>query len=231
MRMYAVDVVCTVMCGPWGPVAIVVAGVGWDAIGELRIVVLVLVAGGDAGVVVSADDCVDTADEGPWAKAGILEADEDADAGISSRGCKVVGGVEISGAAGAGGGGIENALGGLEEAPASAGIDESGCSADDVGKSPTVGGGPPNQCSGSPACSPGSGKLAVLRRPMLPSLDGVLSTEGHRVSLSCSFRSTRSRSDSVSFRSCTSVARSGLDGGVGAELLRTNGGDGEGGRG
>jgi len=43
--MYAVDVVCTVMCGPCGPVAIVVAVGGCDAGGELAIVVLVLADG------------------------------------------------------------------------------------------------------------------------------------------------------------------------------------------
>lgn len=170
------------------------------------------------------------------ARAGILEADEEADAGISSRGCKVVGGVEISGAEGGGGSGSENALGGAEEVIVGASTEESGCSADNVGNGPAVGDGTPSRCSGSPACSPGSGKLAVLRRPMLPSLDGGViefgSIDGHGVSMSCSFRSTRSRSDSVSLRSCTSVvAEGGLEGGVGAELLRTNGGVGEGARG
>ena len=144
--------------------------------------------------------------------------------------------MEISGAEGGGGGGSEKALGGAEEVTAGASIDESGCSADNIGNGPAVDGGAPSRCSGSPACTPGSGKLAVLRRPMLPSLDGGViefgSIDGHGVSMSCSFRSTRSRSDSVSFRSCTSVvAEGGLEGGVGAELLRTNGGVGEGGRG
>lgn len=43
--MYAVDVVCTVMCRPCGPVAIVVVADGWEEGGELRVVVPVLVAG------------------------------------------------------------------------------------------------------------------------------------------------------------------------------------------
>jgi hypothetical protein len=81
----------------------------------------------------------------------------------------------------------------------------------------------------------------VLRRSMLSSLDGgvmLLGTiDDHRESFSFSFRSTRSRSESVSLRSWTSAraAERGLDGGVGAELLRFSGGIGfkfgEGGRG
>ena len=43
--MYAVDVVCTVMCGPCGPVAIVVAVNGWDGGGELSTAVLMFVVG------------------------------------------------------------------------------------------------------------------------------------------------------------------------------------------
>lgn len=61
---------------------------------------------------VGADDCGgDTAVEGAWARGGILEADEDAEEGISRRGCKVVCGVKTSGAAGGDGGGSEIALG------------------------------------------------------------------------------------------------------------------------
>lgn len=42
MRMYAVDVVCTVMCGPCGPVVIVVAvDGGGGSGGELTIVLIV----------------------------------------------------------------------------------------------------------------------------------------------------------------------------------------------
>jgi len=98
-----------------------------------------------------ADDCGDTADAEAWVVGGILEADEDADAGISSKGCKVVGGVEISGAAGGGGGGggSENALGGAKE-PA-AGIDRSGCISYDIGNGVDAGGGVSKRYSGSPA--------------------------------------------------------------------------------
>jgi hypothetical protein len=46
VRMYAVGVVWTVMCGPCGPVAIVVALHGWDEGGGLRIVVVLMVGWG-----------------------------------------------------------------------------------------------------------------------------------------------------------------------------------------
>jgi len=221
------------------------------------VLVLVLVVGCDAEVLedtgVGADDdgaegCVNTE---AWAWGGLFEADEDedADAGISSRGCKVVGGVEISGAAGGGCGGSEKALVGAKEAEAGgAGIDESVCSADDVEKvigvggriDGRIGGGRTSNrcdsCNGSPSWLLGRGKLAVLHRPMLSSLDGGVmllgTTDGHEASFTFSSHSTQSRSDSASFRSCTGVgAASGLDGGVGAELLRFSAGVGEGGRG
>lgn len=129
----------------------------------------------------------------------------------------MVGGVEITGAVGGGGGGSENGLGGVKEAEAAAGvIEESGCSTDIVKNVLGVDGATSSWCKGSPTCSPGRGKLAVLRPPMSSSLDGG------DVPISSPSRSIRSRSDSVSFNSSTLVvAGHGLDGGgVGAELLR-----------
>ena len=154
------------------------------------------------------DDCVDTE---AWIWGGVLEADEDADAGISSRGCKVVGGVKISGAAGGGGGGSENALGEVKEAEAGVGVDEvgmdaGGCIADAVKNVLDVDGAISRWCNGSPAWWPGRGKLAVLRRPVLSSLVMLLGTiDDHGAPISSPFRSTRSRSESVSFKSSTLV--------------------------
>ena len=170
------------------------------------------------------DDCVDTE---AWTWGGVLEADEDADAGISSRGCKVVGGVKISGAAGGGGGGSENGLG-VKEAEAEAGVDDagmdgSGCIAGVAKNVLDVDGPISRWCNGSPAWWPGRGKLAVLRRPVISSLVMLLGPiDDHGAPISSPFRSTRSRSESVSFKSSTLVeAGYGLDGGgVGAELFR-----------
>ena len=120
----------------------------------------------------------------------MFEADEDTDEGISSRGCRVVGGADISGAAGGGGGGNEKALGAVKEAEA--GIDDSGCSEGDVENVPDVGGRTFSRCSGSPACSPGKGKLAVLRRPILFSLDGGVVLPGTMDGHGASFSSSRS---------------------------------------
>ena len=52
------------------------------------------------------ENCVGTE---AWTWGGVSEADEDSDAGISSRRCEVVGGVKIPGAAGGDGGRSENA--------------------------------------------------------------------------------------------------------------------------
>jgi hypothetical protein len=78
-----------------------------------------------------ADAGVDTVNGWAWAWGGVFEADEEADAAISSRGCKVVGGVETSGGVGGGGGGSENGLGGAKEAEAEADTGESTCRAED----------------------------------------------------------------------------------------------------
>jgi hypothetical protein len=82
-----------------------------------------------------ADAGVDTVNGWAWAWGGVFEAGEEADAGVSSRGRKVVGGVKTSGAAGGGGGGggggNKNALGGAKEEEAEADTGESACSAED----------------------------------------------------------------------------------------------------
>jgi hypothetical protein len=151
----------------------------------------------------------------------MLEADEEADAGVSIRGCKVS--VENSGAAGGGGGGSENPLGGAKEEEAEAGTDESVCRVEDGGGFSVL------VVGDVPARRHGRGKLAVLRRSMLSSLDGRVTLLGtiddHQESFSFSFCTTRSRSGSASLR-CWTPARAerGLDGGVGAELLRFSGG-------
>lgn len=92
-----------------------------------------------------AEDCVDTE---AWAWGGVFEADEDADARISSGGCKVVGGVEISGVADGGGGGSAKAEAGA--GIDGAGIYASGCSADDVKNVLDVDGATSSWYNGSP---------------------------------------------------------------------------------
>ena len=112
-----------------------------------------------------ADTCVDTEARAPG---GVFEADEDADLGRSSRGCKVVGRVEITppNAAGGGDSGSEHGLGGVKVGEVGAGMmDKSGCSADAVKNVLDVDGATPSRCLLDR-------KLAGLRRPISSLLDG-----------------------------------------------------------
>ena len=115
---------------------------------------------------------------------------------IQSRGCNVVGRVEIAGAAGGGSDGSETALGGLKEAET--GIDESERSLDAVKSVLDVDGAISRWYNGSPTRSPGRGKLAVLRRLMLSTFDGDVMLLG----TSSPPRSAQSRSDSAALKFC-----------------------------
>jgi hypothetical protein len=80
-----------------------------------------------------ADAGVDTVNGWAWAWGGVFEADKEADVGVSSRGCKVVGGVKTSGEAGRGGRGRgnKNALGEAKEEEAEADTGQSAWSTED----------------------------------------------------------------------------------------------------